>query len=678
MESVPNSPYKPHYDKPHYDKQPQQPSIPAGPSSYPNEIPQNTPMIPSYDYATANQKKLVDLQVYEQKKPNLLAEKQANIALQPLALSSPFMPPQFQSYFNNMMKEFYTPFIYKDYNISIGGPNADRMHATVLYEDILPPNDVYTSYKSMRERNNLAEYIRSTFINIEEGESKNFKGDGPNSINSRLKLIELTPNNPSYYTLNPYSASAKNFLLYTSCYPIIYDRKDHGSQCSKSSTGINLRVYEIHTGEVFYLFPNKASKFFTTAFQGPSITSSFILKTSPPPDNYLNQIIEYYTVNQNNLIYNYDSIRDLKYYNYIRDTICKQKISPNFIQPYCYFLDETTKITFNKNGTTSSSSSSSLSEEQQEKQKIENSINMQLLILTESPTQSIKYWCSNNYVNDRNTRRQTSIGYKSEKIWDSIIAQILLSFYVMLKYKFVINEMSLENNFFIKEINIFGQPNQYWIYTINNINYYVPNHGFLLMLDHNYKDLDPNTKPQHKILSKNLFNDKDIDKHIYDNIKKCTDVSIFKDNVIIPDNSKLIFSGINTEIGIINRDDFNINEYENILQKYLGKFMHNRIGTYIRDLEYNYINKDDVRPFYIGEIALYEESYDKYKFVLFLKTKDTTTYECISTNSNGNKENVDVDKNLLYHYTSTEEIHQDIKHGDSSLTIENLIERYII
>ena len=52
------------------------------------------------------------------------------------------------------MKNFYTPFIYKDYHINIGGPNANHVQASMIYEDALPAPNIYTSYKSLRERDN--------------------------------------------------------------------------------------------------------------------------------------------------------------------------------------------------------------------------------------------------------------------------------------------------------------------------------------------------------------------------------------------------------------------------------------------------------------------------------------------------------------------------------------------
>jgi len=662
-----NSPYTPKKYE-HKKREIQQPSIPAGPSEYPEGIPQVTPNIPTYEYAsqTQNQKKLVDLQIYEQKKPNFLADKQANIALEPLALSSPFMPPQFQSYLNNMMKNFYTPFIYKDYNINIGGPNADRMNATVLYEDILPPTDVYTSYKSLRERNNLLDYIRSTFIIHDEGEFKNFKGDGPNSLNSRLKLVELTPNNTNDFTNNPFTASPHNFLLYHSCYPIVFDKKDYSSHCSKSSTGLNLRVYNIYTGEIINL--RKDHIFLIKVFGSNNFQEGKYYRT-----------VDDLVKARQDIKYKYNSIRDIRYYEFIRNEICKKKISPNFVQSYCYFLDEDTKLSFNKNNnnkiTVNKTKKFNYNFTNENDKWYEEKMEQLLLIFTESPELSIKYWCSNEFVKDRSVHRQTRIGYKSHNVWNSIIAQILLSFYVMLDKKFIITEMTLQDNFYIKDVNLYNQTNQYWIYIVNGIKYYIPNNGYLLMIDHNYHDLS--NENQYKILSSNLKdNDNDINKKIYENFKKCVDIQELVNNknnqVIIPDTVQELFNNIKDEIGKIKETEFSKQKYEkNILYKFLGNFIHNRIGTVIRDLEKININKESILPFAKGEIAIYEEKFDTYKIVMYIDIQNDSTCKCISKKDNIIEE-ILIDKGILYHYSGSDEIPPD------NFTIDNLIETYII
>jgi hypothetical protein len=53
--------------------------------------------------------------------------------------------------------------------------------------------------------------VRGTFIQVQEGELIDFKG-GPNSLNSRLKLIELNPYNTNYFSSNPYKSLPENML----------------------------------------------------------------------------------------------------------------------------------------------------------------------------------------------------------------------------------------------------------------------------------------------------------------------------------------------------------------------------------------------------------------------------------------------------------------------------------
>jgi hypothetical protein len=202
-------------------------------------------------------------------------------------------------------------------------------------------------------------------------------------------------------------------------------------------------------------------------------------------DDKLRQIDEKINEKVKNIYKEKDTIRDKLYYEWIRNDICKNNISPNFVQSYCYFTDHETKIKFNKN--------SNNSNEIKEKNKIdkinENDVSQSLIILTESPENSIAYWCQNSSVKDRNVLRQVKVGLKSDKIWDSIIAQILLSFYVMLLKGFVIQNMDFHNSLYVKDVNIYNQSNKYWVYNYNNINYYVPNNGHLLMIDHNFAEL---------------------------------------------------------------------------------------------------------------------------------------------------------------------------------------------
>jgi len=184
----------------------------------------------------------------ENKTKSSVTTKQASLPLEPIAITTPFMPPQLQTQLSNFMKNFYTPFIYKDYHINIGGPDGDHIQASMIYEDALPPLNIFTSYKSLKERNNLNQHIRSTFIQIEEGEGINFGGK-ENSLLSRLKLIELNPYNTNRYSNNPYDSLPKDMFIFNSCYPVQYDKSGATVQCKKNSTGINLRLYRLKIEE---------------------------------------------------------------------------------------------------------------------------------------------------------------------------------------------------------------------------------------------------------------------------------------------------------------------------------------------------------------------------------------------------------------------------------------------
>ena len=409
---------------------------------------------------------LIDLQIYPDatKKPNPLADKQqAMMPLQPFALSSPFMPPQFQSYFNNFMKNFYTPFIYKDYHINLGGPTGDHSRGTMIYEDALPPADVYSSYKTLRERNSLTEYVRGTFIKTDEGEFVDFKG-GPNSLNSRLKLIQLNPYNTNIYSSNPYKGlpNDQSFLIYKSCYPIVYDKETSLAQCNKLSTGMNVRAYKLNLKEFVVKYFDSMTKMETVKF---SNTVQYIIDTMKSELGDKTKLKDF---DPELVPYKFDVWRDEIYYGWIRNKINGQNICPNFVSSYCYFINKEANISFKKNGMLLDD----LKDKSTSELLCKEFTNCIMLLLTESPNQNIYQWASNTYVKDRSIQKMTHSGFKPDKHWKSVIAQMLIIFYTMDKYCFTVREMKMNANFYIKDLNIYGDVKQFWQYTIENIDYY--------------------------------------------------------------------------------------------------------------------------------------------------------------------------------------------------------------
>lgn len=611
---------------------------------------------------------LVDLQVYQDtKKP--APQKPSEIPIQPIALSSPFFPPQFQNYLNNFMKNFYTPFIFKDYHINIGGPNANHTNASMIYEDALPPSNVFSSYKSLKERNSLCQYIRGTFINVEEGEDANFKGDA-NSINARLKLIELNPYNNNYFSPNPYQGLPSNMLIYRSCYPISYDKKEATTQCQKSSVGINMRVYRLSKMEFQVWKPifegpvdphetrsilkdiDTGKKTQIEIIEDISRRTSWIKRITPITDKTKND---------------FNVWRELSYYEFIRNVINKNLVCPNFVESYCWFMNDDSQLNFEKN--TMKINGDRIDSETDSKKSI--------ILLTESPNMNIYAWGSDTYIKERNIQKQVYSGYKTDNMWESVIFQMLATFYTMNKYNFTFNEMKLPNNFYIKDINVLGDSQQFWKYQIKDINFYVPNYGHLLMVDSDYHDLDDTNN--FKVIGK-FLNDKtpedEVKRQIKINALNCLSINNYGQEFkniggIRPsDNILALLDRITSDI----KSDFT---FEQVIERNFLKYLHNRVGTPLRDTEISYVKKTDVRPFRKGQLVVWEKNYDSYEIVLYLS--NVGEYEC----SCASKENDTwvvkrVNKDLIYHYSEYETIKQDMKPSEPYLNLDYIIESYVL
>jgi hypothetical protein len=670
----------------------------------------------SYDSADSTVKDIYGCQELK-KQQEMIAQKQAQIPIQPIGMTTPFIPPQFQTYLNTFMKNYYTPFIYKDYNISIGGPNADHKMASSIYEDALPAADVFSSYKTVRERNNLIEYIRGIFISVDEGELVDFE-DSDRSLTKRLKLLELNPYNPNCYSYNPYEGLPRDMMIYKSCYPITYDSSVGLVQCSKSSVGINMRVYKLTLKEL-------AVKYLATN-QKPLITGI---------EEQINSIIEDIRGKPEAELEKYNVWREVSYYAFIRERINKENICPNFVSSYCYFINRKANMTFNKNGPKSILQNENPNICKGEQPKVDTDFsNSTLIILTESPNMNLIYWSSNLYKEDRGIRKMIYSGFKTAIQWESIIAQMLITFYVMDKYKFTINGMNIQSNFYVKDLNVLGESKQYWQYNINDIDYYIPNLGNLLMVDDNYKDLNVNSPEitqklreaglnpdiqtnlemfqimltrrkteeeanrdinniekimclileldtNYKVLLKSLGDNEDvINMMIRNNAINCLSPNTWRNTAyktMVPPESKIINLLSKIQKDIEEKENYKYKySFSEIISRNLVKYINNRVGTFIRDLEVPYIKKNDIRPFKKGQIVVYESKFDTYQILLFIKNSDIDDNLCICIADNYNE--ITVNRDLLYHYSEFEPVKQDLKPGEPMTGIDHIIEKYTL
>jgi hypothetical protein len=105
-----------------------------------------------------------------------------------------------------------------------------------------------------------------------------------------------------------------------------------------------------------------------------------------------------------------------------------------------------------------------------------------LMILTESPTYNIMQWCSRKYdVVSGSIMKMERLGIYPDDIWYSVFFQILQGSYTMLEKNLFIRDLELAKSVFIKDLPVLS--NQFWIYTIDGFDFYVPNKGYLVQFD---------------------------------------------------------------------------------------------------------------------------------------------------------------------------------------------------
>lgn len=577
-----------------------------------------------------NDQLLVDLQVFnpQSKKPSdPIKSKMSKMPMLPIAYTTPYVPPQFQNYMQEEFQKYSQPFIYKDYNINIGGLNSNHIMAQKVFEDILPPDDIYSSFKSLRERNVLCSYIRSTFINTEDGEHRDFSG-GENSLNSRLKLIQLTPFTPHNLTNNKYKNRPKNMLMYSSCYPIKYNEKTRNCDCADKHIIMNVRVYNLSNEEYTYFNQNN-------------------LKSG--------------TLSMKDVEKNSNIIRELLYFRFVRQMINEEKYCPNFVESYCYFVAKDCNINFN-NEQIKEFDNSKCSNNKEKSQ-------MCLIILTEGPDYNIYSWGSNKSKMDRNLVKQISSGYKTNEMWDFVLFQIIIVFYTMWEKNFTFEDMNLNNNFYIKVISsVSSSSDNFYKYVVNGIEYYLINTGYLLMCNTDNHDITDGSVC--KILSNEFKDDiEKIKKIILLNAKRCLAIDSFreKDFVKPPLEMENKIQDINKILNNTIVPDIGTNIFEDILLSKFLNFLNNRIGTELKMEERKLIISDIFNP-KKGDLCVKEEN-EIWKICMFIKrTSDGNGLFII----NKNQKPMDLPMNLFYSINSN--VNQDIPY----FTSDNLIETYYL
>ena len=557
------------------------------------------------------------------------------------------------------------PPVQKVYNINLQNQLAGNTSINRIYEDMLPGNPYSLTAISLYERKQLIDFFRNSILQITDGEEMTMAG-GKNSFLSYIKVMDI---NPYTNNKNPYYDLPRNFILYRAGYPVRFDEKNKVIGLSKQSMGINIRMYMMSLGD-----------------------------------------LRCKTINNNINADNFDLWREIKYYDWVRDNLIKRKVSPNFIAPILYKIDSESKINWSQLEVIKAKGlpTQSIIDMKKNQEKINDEHNIDkslglfqallplqfrratistdkkvdikvdkedltvgsgktLVLLTEAPTCSFVKWSSTVYETFGAIRKMVSTGHHTPDVWKSVIFQLVYAMAVLQEKGLYIKNFSLENNIFIKDI--FVDPNAVgsWIYKIDNVEYYVPNFGYILMIDSKYTDADSDD------LKKNA--DAQIYKiygSLYDKNGSLDDNSIVKSliytqfkSLIDPDNfthSFKVKGGSRPDDSIIALlkgmyDDTSIQSIRELIPKFFGDFVHNRIGTLLLKSE-----KDNVftfsRPnFRKGNLMVWEKRFSEFEWVVYIGDVVTNPLKKqILIKSNTKYEIIEVFASSLLGYPENEKV----------------------
>jgi len=547
-------------------------------------------------------------------------------------------PPMFIPIYGNQPTETILPYPFlpemhqqKIVNINFGDRFSNFGALDRLYEDYLPGGIKRFTATTIYERNNLIQFVRNSIIKQTDGEKMSLTGK-QDVLLSYIKIVNINPYNKN---VNPFSNLAMNFLLYTAAYPIKYNETNSKIEIGNPAMGINVRIYGLSELDIkseifdnvhrnvwrelkYYIFvkDNIINKKISPNFISPILHKidpdckiNWKELESVKYQNLPNAVLE---IIRNNS-YKIDMEKDTSVFNilkkYYRDTQQYELLEyiENVIEDKAKLQSDLRGNKYYiKNGRKVFISDDAINQ-------IPVNINFDdkltkdaLILLTEAPTTNFKQWCSITREPFGAAYRMTSSGFHTSKIWKCIIFQLVYIFAVLEENLIYMEEISLDDNFYIKDIVINPSIIGSWIYKIDDLEFYLPNYGYILMFDSKFSD--PRSKDKkYKILStifnKNITTD---DTQIYNNNLDRDKIKIKIQNkfrqIIDPNNfcryAKI--SGMNfidnEIIELLNELNTNFIKHENIIELFTKTtifhfYLHNRIGSYLTKIEKDNINQ---------------------------------------------------------------------------------------
>lgn len=703
--------------------------------------PTRNPMIPNeqkriyaenQQYKNVNQNnpnQILNLQLYQPPRPKPPSKPQPNPAVfYPNYVPNPYDPIGYANYMQYSGYNMQPAPVYKEYNINIGGIAGSHISTAMFFEDALPVKNVSGSFRSLGERITMYEAIRANLFSSGDGKDVPIENDTYNLL-SHLKLMDMNPYNASRFSKNPYKGLAFGFLLYRSCYPMRHDDRLLEAVCANNSTGINVRIYRLTEGAylintqdvtnssdydewrdmAFYNFikehilKKKVCPNFPMMYGYNITTNSNIkfedLKMIQDPDNKrmtdASQFNKNWGTNSNSVVTQASAANSL---DMLRRSNMRDKNLPantmvpvNGVNSNPGYINQVVAVVRDPRTGLVTQQVTSMPTKEEQLLMLNKYNGKALVCLTEACNYSLFGWARREYRAVGNKKTQINPGYHPKAVWESVIFQMLIALYVMQIKGIVINNFKVDRNVFIKDISTGGPVTHFWKYKVEGIEYYVPNYGYLVMIDTNFRDFDQSCsdldaisktrirKLDGSFINTALTQDQIIEK-TFEIFRAALDPNIFdqdfiNDNGVKPPEDILrLLSNIKDSAD--SKPTMSIAFY---IRKFMTMFMNNRVGGPLTDPELNNVKRGAVKEFRKGQIVVMTDNDGVDKFVIHVKQKDDISRIITKDNLNPDLANIierDVPTSSLNEFSVVEAIRQNFKMNESNLNEDSLLETY--
>lgn len=676
----------------------------------------------------------------------------------PVMMADPYRYPPYPTYLHQMGAMPPQIPVIKQYIINSNDPTVNHTSLNMIYEDMFPTKNFSTSLTTIGERVTLYNFIRAMIFKNQDGGSNITFSKGKNSLLNFIKFTQLNPYSVgSSLNDNPYKSLPDDMLIYRSCYPIKAEAGN--SVCAKDAVGMNIKIYKLTIGALMVNKQNNIKYHEYDIWREVAFNEYIreqIIKTKICP----NFVVMYgYYICEKSMI-NFDQVDQIRgkaqsnepFYigapsilsqkhpianipiiprapmshqimrqltqqanvlpGQIMNQLPQQKppqIPKNLTQPPIATIPKQPFLNVPHQPITNVPNKPSLRQllgsRTMGDQVLELNMNAYngavLASMSESPTYSLFGWATKTYQDDGNIRRMVNVGFYSDDIWQSILFQIIAALYTLQLHGIVINGFSLANNVFIKDLNTPGTVTTFWKYKIDGIDYYIPNYGFVVLIDPYFQEIQPSmmtiiktiSEPSRKINSiifkdSNHSLDKDdkklkqlafevfvnnINGNIFD--KTFVDNGGCKPSANIIKLLENIYNEASQKTNNSQKTNDNIGYY---LSKYFRKYLNNRIGTVLSKQEGLGINQQG-KNFSKGDIVVYDEQPGLFKFVMYIKTSQNNGIVILTKDA---KSDDIVEKTVasgtVCEYSKLYTLAQKYKPNEANLDEGGLLETYVI